>query len=61
LLKICVGQKYAETVLAPLLALVVKNFSISTRQRAEDITVLYQIAGIPFPQVEIMFEKRGKC
>jgi len=42
----------------PVLALILKRFNVHTRQKAGDIQVLYEVAGTPFPDVEISFEKR---
>jgi len=53
------GYKYSECVLIPLLALTLRHFTVHTNQRAQDIQLLYEVAGTPYPEVEIMFRKRS--
>jgi len=53
------GYKYAEYVLTPILALTLRHFNVRTDQNAQDIKILYEVAGTPYPEVEIMFNERS--
>jgi len=41
------------------LALILRHFIVRTTQNAEEIKILYEVAGTPYPEVEIMFNERS--
>jgi len=53
------GMKYSECVLLAALSMTLKEFSVHTNQKADDIKILYEVAGTPFPDVEIIFKQRN--
>jgi len=41
------------------LALTLRHFNVHTNQRAEDVQLLYEVGGTPYPEVEIIFRERN--
>ncbi|OXA58692.1 cytochrome P450 4c21 [Folsomia candida] len=54
----CIGLKYAQLEAKLILMYVLKKFNVTTKQRLEDIKFIFGVPAIPFPQFEVILERR---